>query len=1259
MCLYVRDGEDILLTRIHPRACFRFKNQILYGCQNAECNTPTCASFRRRVSDGPYRRYTELSARTLACYLASLDNATDGLCRNPPKGGSDLSAQEHSGRKKRLNRTSHAQLSADAVEGDNEEGEEEEKEEERALEAEAAGPESSDHVPVQRTKDPKSFTQNLFDTLSMRMVEWLPLRRSPEKTVMDFDNSQVYSDLESSSARQFPRSPKHPKATADGSASIKGAQPTPPRRVGNNNPQTPSSQIGSSMNASVEVRPLNQHVKRMSIAELDHWRQSPRPNFEQKARQELKPAHRLSMSAQQNQTEFSALNSPPALKQRPQKHTGKVGGLSERPLRDQKKHRRVSWDGAKVLNEFERLEKEHGPAVSGTPQQPPRPVSSKRQDLDTEPENDDEPLFTTSVHTVSHFSREIVDGLGQILVGSEEDAERWSMELSQIEQTGSFDELDWRFSTPRQRQAYPFVAQSVFYVLSNSKSILQSFRKLETDSNASKRGAASTQLDVQQLEESLRQLFTFCPWEVALHALWNVSEKLFVAPVDLSQSVKSSRRSSRASSSATSGGGPVVTNQDARGEKYMSDASAARIATIVLFALVSAVPKVDARTWRGILKLRASGTVAPGVDMQQNAPLGCARSVIDVTDRFEHELALRLVNRLVRAITARLTFFEISKSRQIYTHDSPKQRKNSVLDLIIDYLGEYCSAVNPRAEDRISSSSSSISALTVSAPGAPTVIVEWLRTVFLKEWDGKPEIFRSSSPGGVVQILATMYKERGRLGLMPEDFHTPFLSERLDPMDMPVEWLGSMSNNRTLHLLSHSFLFPPSALVIYFRALNHSTMSKYYEAAMTTTKHVMKTAFSAIRVHDDVALMARLKTSMSTYLVLVVRRSDVLTDALNQLWRRERRELMRPLKVQMGMDEGEEGVDHGGVQQEFFRVAMAESLDPNHGMFTTDSRTRISWIQPCSLEPLYKFELLGLLFSLAIYNGLTLPVNFPVALYRKLLGLKVKHLDHIRDGWPELTRGLEGLLAWEDGDVGDVFMRTYEFSFEVFGSVVTVDMQNVGRDAAWPASVKRLHGSSGARNRPDKPRHASRGSQLTPESNTPTATYSVDAGAAADSEGKPSTDKPCSASTVCEPAAEEAALVTNSNRSQFVKDYIFWLTDKSIRPQYEAFARGFYTCLDRTALSIFTPEALKLVVEGHQEIDIDELERYARYEGGFEPSHRVIRDFWSVVRRFSAEQKAQLLEFVTASDRVPVNGIASIMFVIQKNGVGDTVWAFF
>ncbi len=178
------------------------------------------------------------------------------------------------------------------------------------------------------------------------------------------------------------------------------------------------------------------------------------------------------------------------------------------------------------------------------------------------------------------------------------------------------------------------------------------------------------------------------------------------------------------------------------------------------------------------------------------------------------------------------------------------------------------------------------------------------------------------------------------LGLSPEMFHTPFLSDRLDPMDTPVEWLAAPINNKTIHLLSYSFLFPPSALVTYFRALNYSTMSKAYEASMTTSRLVLHLAFAGDQ--NEGRLCNRLKTAMATNLVLEVRRDNVLRDALNQLWRREKRELMRPLKVRMGMDEGEEGVDHGGVQQEFFRMAIGEALNPDYGTFLPSSTQYVS-----------------------------------------------------------------------------------------------------------------------------------------------------------------------------------------------------------------------------------------------------------------------------------------------------------------------------
>ena len=326
---------------------------------------------------------------------------------------------------------------------------------------------------------------------------------------------------------------------------------------------------------------------------------------------------------------------------------------------------------------------------------------------------------------------------------------------------------------------------------------------------------------------------------------------------------------------------------------------------------------------------------------------------------------------------------------------------------------------------------------------------------------------------------------------------------------------------------------------------------------------------------------------------------------------------------------------------------------PTLGLFQTDMQTWMSWFQPCALEPLYKFEMLGLLASLAIYNGLTLPINFPLALYRKLLDLPVMQLAHIQDGWPELAKGFEDLLTWVDGDVEDVFMRSYVFSIEGLGYTIDVEMDRIARNADWPS----MSGSEGIARLKG---HES-GSVVLPQ-----ASPSVDDQEPSNS--RPSTsshgniDKPKelpNGSVELRPRTNsiisEAGMVTNANRAQYVEDYIFWLTDKSIRPQFEAFARGFYTCLDRKALSIFTPEALKSVVEGIQEIDVDALQQITRYEGGYSAEHRVIEDFWLVVHQFSPERLRQLLEFVTASDRIPVRGVQSILFVIQRNGVEDQV----
>lgn len=158
---------------------------------------------------------------------------------------------------------------------------------------------------------------------------------------------------------------------------------------------------------------------------------------------------------------------------------------------------------------------------------------------------------------------------------------------------------------------------------------------------------------------------------------------------------------------------------------------------------------------------------------------------------------------------------------------------------------------------------------------------------------------------------------------------------------MPIEWLNFSPNKRTVHLLDYPYLFNPSTLVTYFRAINYSRMNQAYEIARdkeALIRHMVgenRSGESRLMADEDCQqkLHNRLRTATAKFMMLDIRRTHVLQDAFNSIWRREERELMRPLKVRLGEEDGEQGMDIGGVQQEFFRLAIAEALNPAYGTF--------------------------------------------------------------------------------------------------------------------------------------------------------------------------------------------------------------------------------------------------------------------------------------------------------------------------------------
>ncbi|KAL4935009.1 hypothetical protein BDV06DRAFT_229220 [Aspergillus oleicola] len=457
----------------------RYKNQLLYGCQDPNCQTPTCASYRRRVTEGPYRRYTELSARTLACYLASLDNAEAGLCRNPHRIQSELSSQDSTRRSKR--RTPVSTTQSPARDRPNSKGSGERSRRSRAsnsttnhttngtfeprhLEDDTA-PSSSPtrgsrksmvmlpeprSSPAQEMKDPKSFTQNLFDTLSMRMVEWLPLRRSPG--FFDIDQGR--------SRYREPRSPNSDTCQAhmDSDKDQPHYKQRPYQPNCGSNPNTPSSRTPGCQTTAVELKLPNQQLKLFSLTENELRRSSSKSSLEEKPLPDLKPTRKLSVSAHPNTNIDEPVNvpSPPALKHRPQKHRGRAVDANIRSLEQAKKERRVSWDGAKFLNDVQSSHPQNTIANVENEVPPKYQQQSARRRHDSANYVQE----TAAIQSLSHLNNDIIDGLKQMLILSDDEAESWREELAFMETSGGFEDFELRNATARQRAAFPFIIQS-------------------------------------------------------------------------------------------------------------------------------------------------------------------------------------------------------------------------------------------------------------------------------------------------------------------------------------------------------------------------------------------------------------------------------------------------------------------------------------------------------------------------------------------------------------------------------------------------------------------------------------------------------------------------------------------------------------------------------------------------------------------------------------------------------------------------------
>jgi len=133
--------------------------------------------------------------------------------------------------------------------------------------------------------------------------------------------------------------------------------------------------------------------------------------------------------------------------------------------------------------------------------------------------------------------------------------------------------------------------------------------------------------------------------------------------------------------------------------------------------------------------------------------------------------------------------------------------------------------------------------------------------------------------------------------------------------------------------------------------------------------------------------------------------------------------------------------------------------------------------------------------------------------------------------------------------------------------------------------------------------------------------------------------------------------VTEENKDEYIQLVIEWRFINRVRRQMDQFLAGFNELVPLNLIKIFDEGELELLMCGIGSIDVKDWKGNTVYKGDYHPNHIVIQWYWRVVLSFSNEMRSRLLQFVTGTSRVPMNGFKELygsngpqLFTIEKWG---------
>ncbi|OQV02758.1 hypothetical protein CLAIMM_07901 [Cladophialophora immunda] len=117
--------------------------------------------------------------------------------------------------------------------------------------------------------------------------------------------------------------------------------------------------------------------------------------------------------------------------------------------------------------------------------------------------------------------------------------------------------------------------------------------------------------------------------------------------------------------------------------------------------------------------------------------------------------------------------------------------------------------------------------------------------------------------------------------------------------------------------------------------------------------------------------------------------------------------------------------------------------------------------------------------------------------------------------------------------------------------------------------------------------------------------------------------------------------VTEENKREYVNAQVRYRLTTSVKDQLENFVKGFHDIIPAELIAIFDEQELELLISGLPEIDVDDWRAHTEYHN-YNANSPQVTWFWRIVRGMSNEERAKLLQFVTGTSKVPLNGFKDL-----------------